>query len=130
MNYVVRYLSITFLIFALFGCTNGEVDEYAKKIKKQGLDNVEILLMHAGADDMRVIRRGVGNCIDNSGLVEQKVEVAIDENGSTELTRETTGIIGMNIATECAQYWANSAESLVEQRERRDLLNEYAFGVE
>lgn len=126
----IRYLSISFLIFPLFGCTNSEVDMHAEKIKEQGLDNVEILLMHARKDDLRVIRRGVGHCIESSGLVEKKVERAIDKQGSAELSKETVGIIGMNIATECAQYWADSAKSLLERRERRDLLNEYAFGVE
>lgn len=130
MNHAVRYLGITFLVSMLWGCTNGEVDKYAENIKEQGLDIAEVLLMHAGDDDRRIIRRGVGGCIESSGLVEQKVENAFDENGSSEITPETTGIIGMNIATDCAQYWVDSAESLVERRERRDLLNEYAFGVE
>ena len=130
MNHAFRYLGITFLVSMLWGCTNGEVDKYAENIKEQGLDIVEVLLMHTGDDDRRTIRRGVGGCIESSGLVEQKVRNALDENGSSELTTETTGIIGMNIATDCAQYWVDSAKTLVEQTERRDLLNEYAFGVE
>ncbi|MCK2149442.1 hypothetical protein MYE70_10225 [Marinobacter alexandrii] len=122
---------LTILCFSfLMGCTNSAVSEQTATVKEKGLDLVDILLMHAEAEDLKLIRSGVGGCIEDSGVVEAKIEDAIEKEVTESLPKATLGIISMEILTECARIWADSADSMVEQRERRDLMNKYAFGVE
>ena len=123
-------ISIIHCLSFLTGSTNSAVSEQAATVKERSLDLVEVLLMHAEAEDLTLIRRGVGGCIEDSGVVEAKIEDAMEQEGTESLPKATLGIISMKILTECAQIWADSADSMVEQRERRDLLNKYAFGVE
>lgn len=129
MEFRLSAILTTLCLSFVAGCTNSAASEQAATVKEKGLNLVDILLMHAEAEDLKLIRRGVGGCIEDSGVVEAKVEKAMEQEGKESLPKATVGIIGMEILTECAQIWVNNADSMVEQRERRDLLNKYSFGV-
>lgn len=130
MEFRLSAILIILCLSFVAGCTDSEVSEQAATVKEKGLDLVDILLMDAEAEDLKLIRRGVGGCIEDSGVVEAKIEDAMEQEGTESLSKAAVGIISMEILTECAQIWADSADSMVEQRERRDLLNKYSFGVE